>query len=615
MQSEVDGGFAATNAPWDLVRSIVEAAEDAIFVKDLQGRFIYMNPLGAARVGKTVDEILGRDYTVLFDAETAARLEQADHRILAQGVPERFEESVLLAGELKTFRVVKGPLYGPSGALLGLFGIATDVSCYKRLERDLRATQDLLQHIAEITGKVFWARREPGGTPEYISPSAAKVWGVEEDRIVEDSRSLLNHVVEEDLPALLATVARQRNSTEPTECEFRLRAPDGSIRWLWMRSHCIEDVDGVPRRVGGVTEDITHRKAFEERQRVSTNMEALGRLAGGVAHDFNNLLTIISGYADLLPVTGGAAANAAEEIRRAARRAADLTAQLLAVSRRQIIEPRPLNLNPVVRDMINMLRRLMGEDILVEAHLDPDLPWCLLDRSQAETILLNLAANARDAMPTGGRLTIRTEARGGVVLMVTDTGHGIPEDVRPRVFEPFFTTRGRAGTGLGLAIVHGAVMQAQGRISVDSTLGQGTTFTVSFDASSARPLTDAVPPPMPRSGRGSILVVEADAAVRALGALILANAGYTVRDVPGSTAALEAFSSGQRFDLLVTDLIMQGMSGCQFIEEARRFQPSLKALIVSGCVDEAWTRVDGGDPILQKPFTVESLTSAVRQAM
>ena len=348
-------------------------------------------------------------------------------------------------------------------------------------------------------------------------------------------------------------------------------------------------------------------------------MEAIGRLAGGIAHDFNNLLTAISGYSELIAVRLTASdpmLDDVNEIRRAALSAGRLTRHLLALSTNQIVHAEVLDLNAIVSRTTGILRRILGEDIAVTLALDPDIRSVKADAGQMEQIVLNLAVNARDAMPNGGRLTVTTIMAGDWVrLTMTDTGCGMSEETRSRVFEPFFTTKGDAGTGLGLATVHDIVARNHGRIELTSAPGAGTTFAIELPASRETPSPEmrAARPARVVDGSSRLLVVEDDPGVRRLIELALRRAGHQVVSVAGPRDALAALTGEPDFTLVLTDVVMPEMNGHDLAVEIRRMAPGLRIGFMSGFACDL-ARQTAGELFLAKPFTVESLTTFVRRA-
>jgi PAS domain S-box-containing protein len=441
-------------------------------------------------------------------------------------------------------------------------------------------------------------------------------------------------------------LARGRELTLPggdRRFETRHRRKDGAMR----------DVEIIASRVQVEGEellycsarDITERKRAEQQQRsleeqlrVSQKMEALGRVTGGVAHDFNNLLTVIQSYAELTAhalAEGSSLRADVEEIRRAAERAAWLTRQLLAFSRKSVVHPEVLDLGLVVSGVEKMLRRLIGEDVELAVSLARTSP-VLVDRGQIEQVLLNLAVNARDAMPDGGQLSLSTrdvvldeaEAAGRldaapgtyVRLTVADTGVGMDEPTLSRIFEPFFTTKEAGkGTGLGLATVYGIVRQSHASIRVRSEVGRGTTFEIDFPAL-AQPRADSETPRAPspaRRGHESVLVVEDEPALRAITARLLTSAGYDVQVAADATEADARFEERGGFDLLVTDVVMPGVNGRQLARRLRARVPSLCVLFMSGYSEGIFDDDGALDDVqlLPKPFSAQTLGAAVRSAL
>ncbi|MGE0445864.1 MAG: response regulator [Vicinamibacterales bacterium] len=368
------------------------------------------------------------------------------------------------------------------------------------------------------------------------------------------------------------------------------------------------------------------KRQLEDQFRQAQKMEAIGQLAGGVAHDFNNLLTVIQGYVELLEerlVDDTRSCTFLGELRHASVSAASLTRQLLAFSRRQILEPRVLDLAEAVRAVEPIVRRLIGEHITVHVHADARLR-ILADSGQIEQIILNLAVNARDAMPDGGRLDIRVSRdsnRRKAVLEVADTGVGMDEQTQSRIFEPFFTTKGVGrGTGLGLATVYGIVQQSGGRIDVQSAPGRGTTFALRFpEAEGAEAPSPQQSAPATLSGSEQVLVVEDDALVRELVRTVLERAGYgvTTTATPGEAHAVAA-DRGDTFDLLITDVVLPEMNGRMLAAQLLARHPDLHVLYMSGYIDTVALPggiIDGKTPFLRKPFTPETLLRKVRQTL
>jgi PAS domain S-box-containing protein len=435
----------------------------------------------------------------------------------------------------------------------------------------------------------------------------------------------------EDVPALLEMVCSREPRFERRGV-WRHRKKDGTLIDVDILAHCLPFGDRPACIV--LAHDVTERRRLEEQFLQAQKMEAVGRLAGGVAHDFNNLLTVINGYAEMLGqdlADNEPALAYARAIRKAGERAASLTQQLLTFGRKQIVAARVLDLNAIVSDAASLLRRLIGEDVLLSLELQPGLGRVRADPTQLEQVLLNLAVNARDAMPRGGRLVLATgdvelaarasEVRPGayVVLSVADTGHGMTEEVRRHLFEPFFTTKevGK-GSGLGLSTVYGIVKQAGGHIDVESQPGAGSTFRV-YLPRVAEPAP--VPPHRPESAPagGTVLLAEDEDAVRALAREVLRSEGYTVLEAADGDAALRlARGHGGRIDLLVTDVVMPGLGGRQLAEGLLALTPAVRVLYLSGYTEDAVVREGVSCEevhFLPKPFSPAALAQKVREVL
>jgi len=476
----------------NLLQAVVEGTPDAVFVKDRQGRYVLINQAGAAMLGRSVEQILGRDDCELLGLEESREMRERDRLTLTTGEPTTFEETLTVGGGSRTVLVTKGCYRDQSGEILGLVGIARDVSDLKRLEAQFRQAQ---------------------------------------------------------------------------------------------------------------------------------KMEAVGQLAGGIAHDFNNLLTVINTYSEMLLESlepDDSRREMLADIRGAGLRAATLTRQLLAFSRQQILQPKIVDLNELLLQLGKLLQRLLGEDVELRLELEPSLGRARVDVGHFEQAIINLAVNARDAMPDGGRLVLSTAnatiaGEPFVRVAVGDSGHGIDESVRPHLFEPFFTTKGPGrGTGLGLAMVYGFVKQSGGHLEVDSEVGRGTTFNLHLPRAGEGP-PQATTRSWPR-GTETLLLVEDERAVRDLASRVLRECGYTVLEAAdGEEALLVARRYSGQVDLLVTDIIMPRMSGRSLAEQLLRQNPGLRVLFISGyplgqvvALTEAY---------LHKPFGPAELCQRVRDLL
>jgi two-component system cell cycle sensor histidine kinase/response regulator CckA len=446
----------------------------------------------------------------------------------------------------------------------------------------------------------------------------------------------------EDRPKYRDTMERAVETSKPFDFEYRVRHKDGSYRNMREQGRvAFESGDAAKHLVSSIA-DITERRALEAQLRQAMKMEAVGRLAGGVAHDFNNLLTVITGYTELLLESAGpketVSRERTEQIRGAAQRAASLTRQLLAFSRQQVLQPRKLNLNTVVSNLEKMLRRLIGEDIEVKTTLAENLDLVEVDPSQIEQVLMNLAVNARDAMPNGGVLTLETanvrldeayKAHHGYVvpgdyvrLTVSDTGVGMDAEVRARIFEPFFTTKEAGkGTGLGLSTVYGVVKQSGGYIEVYSEPGLGTSFKIHFPrvARSVEDTGRKAQAATHKRGSETILLVEDNDQLRDLAALVLTSQGYRVLPA-AKIEEVEAICKRERgkIDLLLTDVVMPRISGTEIARLVSQRRPGIRILYMSGYTADTTVHhgvLEHGVAFLQKPFTPATLATKVREVL
>jgi len=457
------------------------------------------------------------------------------------------------------------------------------------------------------------------GTIRYASPSHERLLGYPVEELVGANAFAFLHP--DDVARVRAAV---RQNTGPGAIEYRFRHKDGSYRTLESFSRDLSHLAGV----GGVvvnSRDVTERKRLEEQLRHSQRIEAMGRLAGGVAHDFNNLLMVIAGHSQMLldsMLPGDPARDDLEQVVKATQRATDLTRQLLAFSRRQAVKPAFLNLNLMVQHSERMLKRVLGENIQLITNLAPEVQSIYADPGQLEQVILNLALNARDAMPQGGTLALANsnatigEANAGcyVLLSISDTGSGIASRVLPHVFEPFFTTK-EHGTGLGLSTSYGIVKQAGGEIEVDSQPGAGTTFRIYFPAvEKTAEQPEPLPQSAPLSGTETILLVEDEEGVRRVLETMLKRSGYRVLSSGTTSEAVTiAREHGGTIHLLITDMVMPGMSGLNMANQLTAQHPEMRVLFVSGHGDQVSPAADAA--FLQKPFSTAELALKVREVL
>jgi two-component system cell cycle sensor histidine kinase/response regulator CckA len=514
----------------------------------------------------------------------------------------------------------------------------------KLSEAALRASETKYRELAENLNDVVFTITDQG-VLSYISPSILAMGGYAPEELV--GKSFTAFVVPADVPGTQQSL-RDTLGGHLAPAEFRCLAKDGRIRWVRSSSRPIVEGDRVTG-LRGVLSDITERKEAEARRQEleaqllqSHKMESIGRLAGGVAHDFNNCLNVIQGFAQLCLAEAGENERLADDllqVLKASDRAALLTRQLLAFGRKQVLQPEVLDLNQALAEMEKMLRRIIGEDIELVIDLAPDLGLVKADPGQLGQVIMNLAINARDAMPNGGTLTIETTnleldaeqaarhestaAGAFVVVAVTDTGKGMDGPTLAHIFEPFFTTKGIGkGSGLGLSMAYGIVKQSGGSIHVTSEVGRGTTFQVYLPrVLSATAATDSRPRPMPvrATGDETILVVEDEEGLRLLATTFLQAAGYTVLSAAdGEQALLACERHADDIDLLLTDVVMPRVSGKLLAERLKRIKPALKILYMSGYPDQAILHqgvLEAGTQFLAKPFSEAELTRKVRTVL
>jgi two-component system cell cycle sensor histidine kinase/response regulator CckA len=590
---------------------------------------------GPAAEAERTRLLLGQDYLRQVrtfpcpKAEIAAVVEQGVRDLLA-GRRHQFacdHECVRNPGR-PCFRITGVRLDGPAGPLV--FVQHENVSEAKRNERDLSLARFTLDHAADA---IFWAG-ESGGF-EYVNDQACAMLGYSAEELLK----LSVWDVDTSMTRDLWKTAWEKCRTESVLLlESSSRSRDG--RLLPVEVTVKHLVSGGKEFHCAYVRDISARRALEAQFRQAQKLEAVGRLAGGVAHDFNNLLTVISGYGDLLLERAElreSDRSLLQEMLAAAGRAAGLTKQLLLFSRKQLIQPAVIGLNPLLKQMGAMLRRLMGEDVTIELKDAADLGPIKADPGQVEQIVMNLALNARDAMPSGGHLTLETAnmsvAEDGIpgpkrlpagswtVLRVRDNGAGMDEATLSHLYEPFFTTKEAGkGTGLGLSTVYGIVKQAGGHIFCHSEVGKGTSFTLLFPRC-GEPAANAAPSgaEAKAGGHGTVLLVEDDANVRMLARLSLVGHGYAVIEAAqGSEAIRKAREKDFAFDAIVTDMVMPFMNGMDVIRQIRSRKPGLPALLMTGYLDAGISEADLRKEeiiFMQKPFQSADLLARVREAM
>lgn len=623
-------------------RHLVDHSLGLICCHDLDGKLLWINPEAA--------RILG------YDPRRAVGLSVAE--VLAPPVRGQFEDYLDQIRRHASFSGFMRILTKDGAERIWFYrnvlfedhvlGHALDVTELQQAKGELKKTQqELEQRVAQRTAALQASEQmfrslslccpvgifqtDVEGRLTYLNPRCQAILGLGQGHRLDEDWEQLTHP--EDRAEVLASWLEAARKGRPYLREFRLH-PAGGVT-PWVRVHTAPLLDDEGRIVGhaGAVEDLTERRYVDEQLRQAQRMEAVGKLAGGVAHDFNNILTAIHGYSELLlerPECSEPMRREIEEVRKAAERAGALTRQLLAFSRHKVLQPKVLDLNALLADLYKMLRRVIGEDIDLQTIPGPALRFVKADPGQIEQVILNLAVNARDAMPHGGRLTIETRnadldaayaclhpgVQPGpyVKLAVSDGGSGMDEETRSRLFEPFFTTKAGQGTGLGLSIVYGVVQQSGGHLRVESQPGVGTTFEIYLPQAEAAAVEEhEFPEAEPiAGGTETILLVEDESPVRDLVRTILQRSGYSVLVAgDGPTALHLAQTHPGPIDLLFTDVVMPGLSGPELLQRLEPQRPGMEVLYMSGYADKTVP----GKHFLQKPFTKEALVRKVREVL
>jgi PAS domain S-box-containing protein len=668
-------------------RDLVENARDIIYTHDLEGNYTSINKAGAKITGYTREEALNLNLAQTIAPEYLEKAHQMISGKLA-GEGETVYDLEVIAKDGRRIAVeVSSRLVFQGDVPVGVQGIARDITERKRVEemQARRAAQVALR--SDINAALAQSNISLQRTLEHcaeamvqhLGAAFARIWTLNKDENVLELQASAGMYTHVDGPHARVPVGsfkigliaeeRQPHITNDVQSDPRISDKEWAVREgmiafagyplivedrlvgvmaMFARQKLADDTLDALSSVADIISQGIERKraeealhASEEQLRQSQKLEAVGQLAGGVAHDFNNLLTVINGYSDLLLRKlnqGDPLRLNIEEIKKAGERAASLTRQLLAFSRRQVLQPKVLKLNAVVSDVDKMLRRLIGEDIDLLTVLEPSLGQIKADPGQIEQVILNLAVNARDAMPQGGKLTIETRnvhldnqyarkhlsIRPGhyVMLAVSDTGCGMDSETQAHMFEPFFTTKGQGkGTGLGLSTVYGIVKQSGGNIWVYSEVGKGTTFKVYLpridevvESEEARDTPGELP-----QGRETVLLTEDEEQVRRMTRVILEMSGYQVLEAKSGDEALSIYKQHEgQIDLVMTDVVMPQMSGRELARNLETLHPGIKVLYMSGYTDDAIVRhglLDQEIVFLQKPFTPDALTRKVREVL
>jgi two-component system cell cycle sensor histidine kinase/response regulator CckA len=612
-------------------KQVIASTREGVVIHDRELRYVLWNRAMEERTGLCAEDVLGRYPWDFFPFVRDLGIDEAMRGSLRgeTHVSPDIPFHVPSTGKHGWFIAQCAPLRDARGEITGVVTTMSDITERKRVEEALRASEQHFRAVFEVSQDGILIADEKG---IYVdaNPAACRLFARRREELV-------GHAISEFAPPGLDLEKKwQTLMAEGTaRGEYRSEWPDGSIRdtEYWVAAHFL------PNRHLAFFRDITESKQLEEQLRHAQKMEAVGQLAGGVAHDFNNLLMVILGRCEMLQglaAAGDSLQAGVKEIQMAADRAVSLTRQLLAFSRKQELLPRVLDLNQLVRGIETLLRRALGEQIEVILQLESGLCPIKVDQGQFEQVILNLAVNARDAMPAGGRLTIETrnvdlddaalrtnlEISPGrfTLLAVSDTGTGVDPQIRQHLFEPFFTTKEQGkGTGLGLATAYGIVRQSGGFFVVESAVGEGSSFRIYLPSV---PLDDhSLPPCAPQHsllrGNETILLVSDEDRLRSLLCEMLEQCGYTVLGARTSEEALRV-AAEKPFDLLLTDLVMPGINGAELAMRVAREHPASRTMFISGYPSETALKhraIPSRACFLQKPFTLETLARTVRRVL
>jgi len=616
----------------------MDSAINGMAILDAAGKYIYVNSAYARMIGNTHrDDVLGRSWQEVPDARDVAPIVPEVRESLKRHgkwfgtLTLRHGDGTVVPTEMAVTALPDG------GTICVSHDITERVSAQRARDETEIKYRTLVEQVAAVS---YIAELGVKGQWLYVSPQVESMFGYPADEWLSTSRDWIRHIPVEDHPIVHAAEEASSRGA-PFQAEYRITRKDGQTIWVSDTAVVVRGSDSHPVMEGLIV-DITDRKMLENQLLQARKMEAVGRLAGGVAHDFNNLLTIIKGYVEMALQRCLDRPDLHGDIRRienAADRAVNLVRQLLAFSRKQVLRPKILDLNAIVVNLDQLLRRLMNANIEMKTFVSKGVGAIKADPGQIEQVIMNLVVNARDALPNGGRILIETSnvdldssytldhaiVRPGpyVLLAVTDTGVGMTADTVAHIFEPFYTTKesGR-GTGLGLSTVYGIVKQSGGYIWVYSEPGKGTTFKVYLprvqDSVPASPAPE-LPPATAPEGRETILLVEDEPAVRELIQMVLSERGYKVLEalVPEDAERLAA-SNGAEIQLLLTDVVMPGMSGRDLAKRLTAHHPHLRVLYMSGYTFNVIAQdgtLEEGISFLQKPFTPQVLTDKVREAL
>jgi PAS domain S-box-containing protein len=640
LQGELIARTADLREERDRAQRYLDTAGVILMALDKEGRITLVNRYACSTLGWTAEELLGRDWIETFvPAQIWGAVKDKFRDLIGGELPLYETPIVTRSGVQRLIEWRNTVVRDETGGIAGSLSSGTDVTERTVAVEALRDTDERMRFALQNANVGIWDVDFATGIVGW-SGILESQFGLQPGTFGGTLQAFVDLVHPDDREMVRTTMTQAIHSGSDFSYAHRAILPDGTIRWLSGAGRILLGEHGEAVRGVGIYQDISERRTLEAQNQQLQKMEAVGRLASGVAHDFNNVLTVIVGFcelvlADLSPDDARRADIV--EIQKAGARGAGLTRQLLAFSRQQIIEPTRLDLNVVVVAMQAMLGPLIGKDVKIVVALRPDLALILADRGQIDQVVMNLALNARDAMPDGGTLTIETanveldehyakvhaEVKPGayVGLTITDTGTGMTPQVRARLFEPFFTTKESGkGTGLGMATVYGIVMRSGGSVGVYSEIGKGTAFKVYFpQADAVATAVDKPASPRPaHAGTPTVLVVEDEEGLRDLSKRLLQRHGYTVLVARDAKEALRLFEENSSIDVLLTDVVMPGATGPELTRQLIEQRPGLRVIYMSGYTEESSAQqgvIKRGVAFLNKPFTSEALGMKVREVL
>jgi PAS domain S-box-containing protein len=630
---------AALRHERDRSQQYLDTAQVLLVAINREGRIELANRHACSVLGWSPEELHGREAATLVPERLRASSPARLAAVAGGGLSASEHLVVTRSGEERLITWRNTVLRDEAGAVIGTLSSGIDVTEQNRAIGALRVAEERMRFALEAAEVGIWDMDYVAGTLRW-SETLERQHGLAPRSFGGSFEAFAELMHPDDRAATAARIGKAMVLGSDFTLEYRALWSDGTVRRLSGAGRVVLDDEGRPVRGIGISIDVTERHDLEAQYQQAQKMEAVGRLAGGVAHDFNNLLTAILGYCEIL--LGGLADNDPRRkevtgIHNAGTSAARLTRQLLAFSRKQIIEPRQIDLNQLLKEIRAMLSRMIGEDVAIELVLAPELGQVLADHGQIEQVIMNLAVNARDAMPGGGTLKIATENRvidehAGlpllapgryVVLTVTDTGVGMSAEVQARLFEPFFTTKevGK-GTGLGLATVHGIVARSGGQVNVHSELGRGTAFEVVLPRSEL-PAADAGAGAVSRAGKRpaggeTVLVVDDAEQILEIVSVLLSRLGYRPLCAANADEAVRIFDANPSIDVLLTDVVMPGASGPELTIRLTEQRPNLRVIYMSGYTESAIAQNDAakrGAGFLHKPFSSEVLGQTIREVL